>query len=329
MANELALIDKTDAATLVRYGRPLLTLESLVEEGQQRQLLMKYVQAHMVEGTDFGVIPGTKNKTLLKPGAEKLTDLFRCSAEFTIVEKVEDWDKPLIHYVFRCRIVSRETGGVVAEGFGSCNSHESKYRYRNSDRLCPQCSKPTIIVGKKEYGGGFVCFAKKGGCGAKFGDRDPAITGQQLGKVENPDVADVANTILKMAKKRAHVDAAIALARCSDMFTQDAEDMQQGYDEPPPQRMTATTADGKRVDLTPRAVQDAEPPDPRDEQPEDDIKVTVPATMRATGQRWADVMAWINERMRRGGEVEYPADILFGDIHPEDLKAWVFEHTPH
>jgi hypothetical protein len=232
MANELATIDKHEAAPLVRYGRPLLTVESLTEEGQQRQLLMRYVQAHMVEGTDFGVIPGTKNRTLLKPGAEKLTDLFRCTAEFTIAEKVEDWDRPLIHYVFRCRIVSRETGGVVAEGFGSCNSHESKYRYRNGERVCPACGKPTIIAGKKEYGGGFLCFAKKGGCGAKFNDRDQSITGQTVGKVENPDVADVANTILKMAKKRAHVDAAIALARCSDMFTQDVEDVEPEYHPP-------------------------------------------------------------------------------------------------
>ena len=223
MAAELAVVEQPNAPA-VRYGRPLIDVATLVEEGQQRQLLMKYVQAHMVEDTDFGVIPGTKNRTLLKPGAEKLTDLFRCTPQFEIVERVEDWERPLIHYVFRCRIVSRETGQVVAEGFGSCNTRESKYRYRSAERTCPHCGKAAIIKGKAEYGGGFLCFAKKGGCGAKFGEKDPAVVGQQLGKVDNPDVADCANTVLKMAKKRAHVDAAIALARCSDMFTQDVED---------------------------------------------------------------------------------------------------------
>src|SRR5690606_22905756 len=50
------------------------------------------------------------------------------------------------------------------------------------------------------------------------------------GKVEqkkqvrtNP--ADVANTILKMAKKRAQVDAVITATAASDIFTQDIEDL--------------------------------------------------------------------------------------------------------
>jgi hypothetical protein len=224
MTTELATVPANGLA--VRHGRPLIDAAALVEEGQQRQLLMRYVQAHMQEGTDFGVIPGTKNKTLLKPGAEKLTDLFRCTPEFEIVRAVEDFDRPLFHYVFRCKIVVRETGQTVAEGFGSCSSQESKYRYRNGERSCPECGKAAIIKGKAEYGGGWLCFGKKGGCGAKFADTDPQIGAQQVGRVENPDLADVVNTVLKIAKKRAHVDAAIALARCSDMFTQDMEDYQ-------------------------------------------------------------------------------------------------------
>ena len=241
MAGELATVNNAGglaeaghsaaASPAVRYGRPLIDTATLVEEGQQRQLLMRYVQAHMLEGTDFGVIPGTKNRTLLKPGAEKLTDLFRCTPVFEIIERVEDWDRPLIHYVFRCRIVSRETAQVVAEGFGSCNTREAKYRWRTAERKCPKCGKAAIIRGKEEFGGGFLCFKKKDGCGAKFDGNDAAITGQVVGRAENPDVADHANTVLKMAKKRAHVDAAIALARCSDMFTQDAEDIEQ--DTPP------------------------------------------------------------------------------------------------
>jgi len=34
--------------------------------------------------------------------------------------------------------------------------------------VCPECGQNSIIKGKKEYGGGYVCFSKKGGCGAKF-----------------------------------------------------------------------------------------------------------------------------------------------------------------
>lgn len=242
MAGELVTAPAKAPIATARGARPMILQEALQDEGEQRRLLMQYVSGHMVEGTDYGVIPGTRGaKSLLKPGAEKLTDLFRCIPEYEIVERIEDFDRPMFHYLFRCRIISRDSGAIVAEGFGSCNSRESKYRWRNADRTCPNCGKPTIIKGKADFGGGWLCFAKKGGCGAKFSDQDPAIASQQVGRVENPDAADAANTILKMAKKRSQVDAVIALARCSEMFTQDIEPDDfppQNYqdDQPPRQR---------------------------------------------------------------------------------------------
>jgi len=45
------------------------------------------------------------------------------------------------------------------------------------------------------------------------------------GKAENPDIADVYNTVLKIAKKRAHVDAIITVTAASDIFIQDVEDL--------------------------------------------------------------------------------------------------------
>ena len=178
----------------------------------------------MVEGTDYGIIPGTKGNTLLKPGAEKLTDLFRCTPNYQMTTRIEDWEKPLFHYEFRCEITSRDTGTILAVGVGSANSMEGRYRWRQSSRKCPACGKEAIIKGKDEFGGGWVCFKKKDGCGAKFKDGDQAIESQPSGKIANDDVYTAVNSILKMAKKRALVDAAIALARCSDIFTQDMED---------------------------------------------------------------------------------------------------------
>ena len=40
-------------------------------------------------------------------------------------------------------------------------------------------------------------------------------------RVENEDIADVYNTVLKMAKKRAHVDATLTVTGAGDLFTQD------------------------------------------------------------------------------------------------------------
>lgn len=230
--SDTALATVTPAA-LVPSGPPraLILREALAEAGEQRKLLSEYIRDHMVEGTDYGVIPGTKDKSLLKPGAEKLVDLYRCTARVEIVNRIENWERGLFHYEVRVRIEHRETGVVFAEGVGSCNSMEAKYRWRTANRRCPSCSKESIIRGKAEYGGGWLCFAKKGGCGAKFKDGDQAIEGQESGRVENDDPYTHVNTVLKMAKKRGLVDAALTLGRVSDLFTQDVEDIVEGVAE--------------------------------------------------------------------------------------------------
>lgn len=226
--------------------RPKLTRETLDELSEERTLLGEYIMRHMVEekgggGGDYGIIPGTKNRTLLKPGAEKLVSLFRCIPEYEFVEKTEDFDRPLFHYLIRCRIVSQGSGAVVAEGFGSCNSREGKYRWRSENRKCPKCGAEAIMRSKfpprdaPDESPGWYCYGKKGGCGANFSAGDQTVESQSEGRVENDDVATVVNTILKISKKRALVDAALSLARCSDMFTQDAEDFAElGSDKPSP-----------------------------------------------------------------------------------------------
>ena len=44
-------------------------------------------------------------------------------------------------------------------------------------------------------------------------------------RIENDEIFSQRNTLLKMAKKRALVDAALSAGRLSDMFTQDMEDI--------------------------------------------------------------------------------------------------------
>lgn len=57
---------------------------------------------------------------------------------------------------------------------------------------------------------------------SKYRYRKDKRTGKRF---ENTDIADVYNTVLKMAKKRALVDAVKSTAAASDIFTQDVEDM--------------------------------------------------------------------------------------------------------
>ena len=218
------------------------------------QELQAFVREVMVEGEDYGTIPGTDKPALYKPGAEKLCEIYGLSQEPKVVTRIEDWDKPFFHYEVRCDLVSKRTGRVIGSGFGSCNSHESRYRWRMADRKCPVCGRESIIRGKEEFGGGWLCFRKRGGCGAKFNDDDPVILDQLVGRVENEDICTLVNTFLKMAKKRAVVDGVLSVTRSSGLFTQDVEDFDGGdTDKPknsPPQsssRGTRSLTDAQRA----------------------------------------------------------------------------------
>jgi len=190
---------------------------------KQIALIQDIMKNAMKDNEHYGVIPGTAKPTLLKAGAEKLGLTFRLEPEYQIYEQFLEKN----HYYCRvqCTLKHILTGQRWGDGVGSCSTMETKYKYRSQNRICPKCNQETIIQGKAEYGGGFLCWAKRGGCGAKFPDGDVEIVNQKIGRVENEDLADQYNTILKMAKKRAHVDAMLTATAASDIFTQDIEEI--------------------------------------------------------------------------------------------------------
>lgn len=189
------------------------------------QAVEQLYQHVMVDGVDYGVIPGTDKPTLLQPGAQLLLQLIGAVPTFELIERVEDWDRRFWHYVVRCRLISRATGEVVAEGLGSCNSREPRYRWRQAKRTCPQCGQASIIKGKAEYGGGWICHRRQDGCGARYEDEDARITAQPVGRIENEQIEEVVNTLLKQATKRSLVAAALNATGASRIFTQDTEDL--------------------------------------------------------------------------------------------------------
>lgn len=219
---------------------------------QRRNTIVEAVQKLMKDGQDYGIIPGTNKPTLLNPGADKLNNLFGLVSKFFITDKDEDWtgerhgSEPFFSYTVTCQLHRGDY--LMGEGSGSCNSWESKYRYRKSERVCPSCGKDSIIKGKAEYGGGWLCFQKKGGCGAKFKAGDSAIEAQIVGKVTNPEIFDQVNTILKMANKRAKIAATLNATSAHEFFTQDMEDIQQQQPEsPPPTQAAPVAADVQRM----------------------------------------------------------------------------------
>lgn len=219
-------IEKDSLAPLDHQSfMPVLSIRQAVE---RFNTVVEFVRTVMRDGIDYGRIPGTDKPTLLKPGAKKLCTLFGLTSRFDLIRSLEDWDgsqrdgEPFFYYLYRCQLWRGD--GIVSEGDGSCNSFEQKYRYRESQRRCPSCGVAAIIKGKEEYGGGWLCFRKKGGCGVKFADEDAEIISQPVGRVPNENIADQVNTIQKMAQKRALIAATLLAVNGSEFFTQDGED---------------------------------------------------------------------------------------------------------
>jgi hypothetical protein len=142
---------------------------SLEEAGKRIKELREYMRSHMTDGEDYGIIPGTNKPTLFKPGAEKLNLIYGLAPLLEVTNRVEDWDTGFIAYEVKVTLINKRSKDVEAEGVGSCNSRERRYK--------------------------------------------------------NQDAPNIANTLLKMAKKRALIDATLSATRASGIFTQDLEDM--------------------------------------------------------------------------------------------------------
>lgn len=133
-------------------------------------MLQNFVKEMMVPNVDYGIIQGCKKPSLLKPGAEKLCDIFGFSKQLEVLNRIEDWNIGLFHYEIKVILTNKKTGLIEAEGIGSCNSREKKFKSQDS--------------------------------------------------------YSIINTLLKMAKKRALIDAVLSATRSSGIFTQDMEEME-------------------------------------------------------------------------------------------------------
>ena len=217
--------------------------------------LVEFVQTVMRDGVDFGTIPGTPKPTLFKAGAEKLTTLFGLTVRFNIVEQVEDWnsDEPFFYYWYRCSLLRGDR--LIAEADGSCNSRESKYRWR---WVSAQDVPAHLDIAKLVKRGGtiseFTFAVEKAETGGKYGkplehwqafqsavetgtarlikrktnagkEMDAWEIDSTLYRVPNEDIASQVNTVQKMAQKRAFVAVTLIGVNASEFFTQDIEDI--------------------------------------------------------------------------------------------------------
>lgn len=152
---------------------------------------------------DYGKIPGANKPALLKPGAEKILMLLGLTSEYEFEEAVRDYKKGFFAFTFKCKLYKGSQ--KVTEGYGHCNSMENKYRWRwVNEKDLPSCLDSKELVSKTKTG--------------KYG------TYTQY-RIENDDTYSIANTIMKMAKKRAQIDATLTVGSLSEVFTQDFDDV--------------------------------------------------------------------------------------------------------
>ena len=217
MQNEVAI---RESYGVVNFEESAMNVESVTRQVAIIQNVMKSV---MKQDEHYGTIPGTNKPSLLKPGAEKLNLVFRLRPEYQIT-KTELYSGHR-EYEVVCTLYHIPTGQSVGQGVGSATTMEGKYRFRGGEKKDTGNPVPKDYWNLKKTD---PAKAKEliGGDGfgtAKF-DGEWRIC--ELGeKIEHDNPADYYNTVLKMAKKRAHVDAILTATAASDIFTQDTEDM--------------------------------------------------------------------------------------------------------
>jgi hypothetical protein len=200
----------------------------------QVRLVQEVMKSVMRDGEHYGKIPGTAKPTLYKAGAEKLSLTFRFAADFEVetINLALSGEAPMGHREVRvlCKLTHIPTGKFWGSGVGSCSTMESKYRYREGVEVVKETDgSPRMVPGKywaeKDPSQRDASLLGGKGYRPKKIDGEWFVVKDSGEKVEYPDPADYYNTILKMAKKRAHVDAVISATAASDILTQDLEDL--------------------------------------------------------------------------------------------------------
>jgi hypothetical protein len=230
----------------------------------------------MKSDVDFGIIPGCAKPTLLKPGAELLCVTFNVADRMSdgYPERIEEDGH--VRYIVKLDFYDRVSNTYLGFGIGECSSAEKKYCWRAS--VCDEEFDETDSNLKRvEY--------KKSG--------NNVYKNKQIRT--NP--ADLANTILKMAKKRAKVDGVLNVLGASRVFAQDLEDLPEGLD------VSSVEHTSTKPKVTPTTAKVATA---TDERPDDETRKK---------------NKWISE----GQEKRIYAICKSAKVELEDLRAWLYD----
>lgn len=187
-----AVVELKQGGSLIAQNPNRMAVADIISHVQTVQEVMRAV---MKPNVHYGVIPGTDKPTLYKPGAEVLCMAFRIADSYDI----EDLSDALtVRYRVTCIGTHQVSSGVLGAGMGEASSGEEKYKWRKAyDEEFEATPENLRRIKKGKY------------------------TTKQI----RTEPADLANTILKMANKRAKMAMVLNVTAASDCFAQDLEDM--------------------------------------------------------------------------------------------------------
>lgn len=183
--NEVLVVNSTSLITNMQN-------QTMIERANSLKDFKEFVKNDMVDGIDFGQIPGTDKPTLLKPGMEKIQFYLGLTPQYKLLNR---------QFIPNQNLKSKEYNEVTKK-------YDEKEVVRNYYAWEWSC----------ELWHGNTKVAEGVGCG---NTEERKYTSQYKGS-ETPD--SLANTVMKIAKKRALADAILQVGGISDLYTVDLED---------------------------------------------------------------------------------------------------------
>jgi hypothetical protein len=274
----------------------------------QVQLIQHVMEKVMKDGEHYGIIPGCgKKPSLLKGGAEKLSLTFRLAPSYDVTEK--ELGNGHREYYVKCTLTHIPTDKVFGQGVGACSTMEGKYRFRTGEVEFTGKEVP-----KEYWTNRDINLIGGKGFSTKKNDKGKWEIVRQGERVEHDNPADYYNTVLKMAKKRAHVDAVLTATAASDIFTQDVEDMPE---------VIPQVKETKPIDVTPH---------PEPEQPQENVVFTAlkditSKTGETKGKKWTLYTIETETGEKYGTFDTGVADLANSFISSGELARITFELT--
>lgn len=185
MNNEITIINSTELVSNINNSQ-------LVQRSEAFKNFKEFLKGDLSDGVDYGKIPSVDKPCLFKSGGEKIQMYLGLTPKYSMLNRE-----------FVPNQVKKDK--VWDDSTHKYNTVENFRNYYAWEFSCE------LYYGDKKVAEGV---------GAGNTEERKFVT--QYQKTETPD--SLANTVIKLAKKRAFMDAILAVSGVSDIFTQDLED---------------------------------------------------------------------------------------------------------